>query len=107
MWRARSSVPRIADRPAHLPGEFLRDFFAIRLECVAEAAEDCRSLGHGYRAPAALRQARVLERGLYLGGTSQRALDEDAAVDRGNGALDGHGGKGFRQVGEILPASLK
>ena len=63
----------------------------MRLECVAETTEDGRALGHGHRAPEALRQARGLERGLDLDGGRERALDVDRPSTGEMVRLGGHG----------------
>jgi len=100
-------VRRIADRPTHLPGQFLCDVIAMRLECVAKAFEDCRALSHGYRAPDALGEACGREGSLYLDGRGEGPLDVDASVDRGDGALGGHGGKLGQQAVKSLAVPLK
>ena len=79
---------RVADRAAHLPGEFLRDRVTIGNERVDERGHQARALGERASAPVALRRDDTREGGsdLRIGGLSP--FDIDRAVN-GTDRLEG------------------
>ena len=84
---------RLADRPAHLPGDFLRDLFLARHEGVDKAVDDCGAAGDWHPPPLRLRAPGQLQRVMDVRVGRKRPLDIDAAVDGGNGLLNvGHDG---------------
>ena len=74
----------VADRPAHLPGEQLRDARLVGDHRVDEGGRRSQRSATGTLAPVALRRSRPLERaadGLVVG---ERPLGIDRAVDGGD-----------------------
>ena len=68
---------RVAERPAHLPGQLQRDRVAIGDECIDERSHQARPLGERASAPVALRSNGTRERGgdLRIGGLSPFGID--------------------------------
>ena len=75
-------VRRVADGPAHLPGELRRDLVPPGDEGIDRRAQDDRALGDRNLAPGLLRSRGALERGRDLRLGCQRPLDVDLTVDR-------------------------
>ena len=77
----------VADRPPHLPGQFLRDLGAHVLERVRHAHDERRAFLDGNMAPRLLGCARARERLADLRLAGGRSVDVNPAVDRRD-ALD-------------------
>ena len=73
---------RVADRPAHLPGELRCDLASLGDEGIDRAPEDGRALGDRNLPPCLLGSRGVVESDRNLRLARQRALDIDFTVDR-------------------------
>ena len=73
---------RVADRPAHLPGELPCDLVALRDEGVDRATQNGRALGDRNAAPLRLGSSGAFQGGRDLAVARQRPLGVDLPVDR-------------------------
>ena len=80
--RAAYFVGRVADRPTHLPGQFLRDRVALFLEKFAEARQQRDAAHERDGTPGALRLARGSKRRVDFEWTGKRSLGVDTSINR-------------------------
>ncbi len=96
LGEAADFAGRVADRPAHLTGEFLRDLRPARLHGLDEARADRGALGHGHVAPRHLRVARGAQGGFDLGGAGEMTFGDDRSVDGRDGSQIAHATRPLR-----------
>src|SRR5262249_52961533 len=78
---------RLADRPAHLPGDLLCDLLLAGDERLDEARDECCALREWHLLPLCVCRAATLQDAVEVSIGRQRSFDVDPPVDRGDGFL--------------------